>query len=849
MFCTNCGRPVKETASFCTSCGQAIGNQLLNAEDGKGSASSQNETSTTWSPARQQNPEIAVNPTSAPEIQPYPSAYPMEQAQADPVSASSQPYNHQPNPSFSPQPPKQIAKLRGKKRGRGLLIALAVLLILAILVQNFAYPFLLQKVTGGVLSPLAISTVKPDYEADSTVSAAETRSIRSYAAGIKNSFSWQLTGTEKSLFNRLNQKLKEVTVSTGGTEVGLLDAGLVLTAYAANEATENPVATEVSNIASILSLYGYDKLSLALLAAAAEGNPLDPTIVNNMACALRSQGHLEDSLKLLSYAHKLAPADIDILINLGNTNLDMGNVEHANLWFRSVLDFDNDYGPAHEGLMLCYIAEQNYRVAMRHMIKAAKNCYSPSIQKVYDKIRYLEDYEDIRDDVLKGFSMADIAETYQRRRNDGGMDNVDVPVNQLRIPSFPAYPTAEVFMANIKNTNDFAMSLINPGLDQLKELDKMLKSVEGLLNSFQSGGLGGLLKSMKDQGLVDTEQQENSGIEDGNLTLSLSYEREQFTMSLLGDYLDMKVEELTKDMNEAISNTENDPLMDMLERSDREIKSRGDNEQAWLSAMANNWGNSFALSNDTIHANQVNLNQHLDAFYRAVIPAYNNLKPELEEYWLRTGGIVKYVGDEQLFQALCLERKFKTTGTLATFGSLAMIESINVPIAYGGFAVGGDAQPPKEDAPPEKLVMPKDEEKGPEKFVSIGIKDVISIEISDSEVSAEFALLIRAGISHNMQKGTTTLTAGSGASTGALVPGVSGGISECYYWTFKGTSVTDHGYISKRSYGVNAGLGNVGTSYTTTHISKVSNVTHAVEKTVEKAVAGNLGIGSFGLKK
>jgi hypothetical protein len=145
--------------------------------------------------------------------------------------------------------------------------------------------------------------------------------------------------------------------------------------------------------------------------------------------------------------------------------------------------------------------------------------------------------------------------------------------------------------------------------------------------------------------------------------------------------------------------------------------------------------------------------------------------------------------------------------------------------------------------------MPKDEEKGPEKFVSIGIKDVVSIEISDSEVSAEFALLIRAGISHNMQKGTTTLTAGSGASTGSLVPGVSGGVSECYYWTFKGSSVTDHGYISKRSYGINAGLANVGTSYTTTHISKVSNVTHAVEKTVEKAVAGNLGIGSIGLKK
>ncbi len=804
MNCPNCGKNLNSSASFCSGCGQAVG---------------------------QKSSEVTEFPQQSS------SAF-QENAPPTPVQ-----------PQYTSSFPAATGKPPRKKSKKGLLITLVVILVLAILVQNFAYPFLLQRVTGGVVSTLAVKTVKPDQETDGTVSASETRSIHSYASGIKNSYSWQLSGTEKSLFNRLNNKLKNTSTNTGVNEVSLLDVGLVITAYAANNATDNPVATEVANIASILSLYGYDKLSLALLAAAAEGNPLDPTIVNNLACSLRAQGHLEDSLKLLSYAHKLAPADIDILINLGNTNLDMGNVEHANLWFRSVLDFDNDYGPAHEGLMLCYIAEQNYRVAMRHMIKAAKNCYSPSIQKVYDKIRYLDDYEEIRDDVLKGFSMEDIAKTYQRKRKDGGTDNTGASINRLRIPSFPAYPTAEVFMANIKNTMDFANSLISPGLDQLKELESVLKTAEGLINSFQSGGLGGLLENMKDSGLVGTKQQEDTGVEDGDIKLSLSYEREQFTMSLLGDYLDMKVDEYTEDMNKIVYNTENDPLFDMLERSDREIKNRGDNEQAWLSAMANNWGNSFALTNDTIHANQINLNQHLDAFYRAVIPAYNNIKPELEEYWQLTGDIVKYVGDEYQFKALSLERKFKTTGPLATIGSMALIESINVPIAYAGFAVGGDAEPPKEDAPPEKLDMPKDEEKGPEKFVTIGIKDVVSIEISDSEVSAEFALLIRAGISHNMQKGTTTLTAGSGASTGDLVPGVSGGVSECYYWTFKGTNVTDHGYISKRSYGINAGLGNVGSSYTTTHISKVSNVTHAVEKTVEKAVAGNLGIGSFGLKK
>ena len=189
-------------------------------------------------------------------------------------------------PQHTSSSPVTKRKVPRKKSKKGLLIAIARVLILVILVQNFAYPFLLQKVTGGVVSTLAVSTVKPEQEMDETVnpdqetvgtvSAAETRSVRSYAASIKNSYSWQLSGTEKSLFGRLNDKLKSTSQNSGAKEVGLLDVGSVLTAYAANGAAENPVATDVANIASVLSLYGYDKLSRTVCSSC-EGNlPIRP---------------------------------------------------------------------------------------------------------------------------------------------------------------------------------------------------------------------------------------------------------------------------------------------------------------------------------------------------------------------------------------------------------------------------------------------------------------------------------------------------------------------------------------------------------------------------------------------
>lgn len=805
MFCRNCGNMLDENALFCSSCGKPADNNG-NAQNNK-------------------NPEPASTVSSS-------------EAPGDNVA---RPDRMQ---AYQVSQPTAVKKPRRKKNKKVWIIAIAVVLIAAIFTQTMVYPFLIQKVTGGYISTLAIRKAEPGENTDGTVSEKEIKAVRRYASSIKTAYSWQLTGTEKSFYNRLTKKLESVSSRSEESTMGILDLGFVLKSYAENDGTltSEQASSDVSNIAAVLSVYGYDKLALALLASATEENPLDAVIVNNLACALRAEGQLEDAYKLLSYANRLDPANVDVLINLGNTCLDMEDLERANVWFRSVLDIDNDYGPAHEGLMLCYMAEQNYAVAMRHMIKAAKECFSPAIQKAYDKIRYLDNYEDeIRDQVLRGFSMGDIAKTYQRKRGSQAIEGVDEPANKLRVPAFPTYPDALRFMANINYLHEYAMSILTPALEQLEEVGKIIKQAEQLFESFQSGGLGGLLQQFGSSGSANEPEQDS-------LSLPVTCEREIFTITLLGDYLDMKVDEYLDEMNEAMETGYDDPILQIADRTEREFNSRGESQEAWLSAMANNWGNSLTLSNQTIHDNKVSINQHIDAFYRAVIPAYNGIKPELEEYWLRTGGIVKYAGDPQVFDSLSLERRIKVSGTLATFGILAEIEAINVPLMYAGFAVGGDAKPPTPE-PAEKLDMPQDEEKGPKGFVTIGLDNLISIEFTDDEIEFEFNLLIAGGIKHNMKKGTTTLSIGGGLATGSLAPGVTGGASECYYWTFKQSSVTDHGYMSKRFSGINAGFGGYGTSYTEKTITKVSNVTNAVDRTVEKAVAAELGVGSAGYKR
>lgn len=735
-----------------------------------------------------------------------------------------------------------------KKRKKTFLITLTSILVLVFIVQTFVYPFLIQKASFGHISILAIKKLEPGEDVKE-VSEAEIKKVQKYAAHIKNSYSWQLRGLEKSFFNRLDQMLKDASPENEESTFGFLDFGFVVTAYAEdiNTLSKEQISSDMASMAAILQQFGYEKLSLALLAAAAEGNPIDPVVINNLACALRGYGEKQDAYKLLSFAYKLDPSNIDVLINLGHTSLDMEDLNRASAWFSEALSIDDEAGLAHEGLMLCYMAEENYPVAMRHMIKAAKQCFTPAIQKTYDKLKYLKNYNDIRDQVLKGFTLAEIAETYERPGRVEVNEGIDVPEVQLRIPKFPVYADAKTFINNVDAMHDFAMSILEPGIGQFNEYLEIAKSGE-ILESMQENGVKGILEALG-IGISESSPQQTASMDGDTLSLPVTNEREAFTVHLMGDYIDMKIDEYTSEMLNGYEKKAYDPILAIHERNQREIKSRGFNAEVWLREMANSFGNSGSLSNPTIRDNQTSINQHLEAFYQAVLPAYNGLKPELEEYWLRTGGVIKYVSDDKIFESLEKERKFKVSGSLAIFGMMAETEVINVPLLYAGAATGGNAEQQFQEQAPELFEMPQEGQKGPEFFISLGIKDVFSIEMTNNEVSAEFTLLISAGIKHNFNERTTTLTVGGGLDSGSFIPVFSGGITEGRYYTFKNGKLTDHGHINKKTTSVNAGVFNIGSRHAVTITTKVSCVTSTVERNIERMVAGNFLAGSIGAKR
>ena len=79
------------------------------------------------------------------------------------------------------------------------MITLSVLLALVLLIQLFAWPFMVQRLSFQKLSPLRISKAVPGNAAGD-VSDLSISTVRQYAAGISRAWGWQLTGHEKALY-------------------------------------------------------------------------------------------------------------------------------------------------------------------------------------------------------------------------------------------------------------------------------------------------------------------------------------------------------------------------------------------------------------------------------------------------------------------------------------------------------------------------------------------------------------------------------------------------------------------------------------------------------------------------
>ena len=221
-------------------------------------------------------------------------------------------------------------------------------------------------------------------------------------------------------------------------------------------------------------------LKTAGLAVSAYPHPL---LLNNYAAMLRGVSAM-DSLFFFFAAEALEPRNPVILANIAMAFLDVNDFGAARNYATQALAENPEFGPAFQVLTICHLKDGNSVLAAETLMKSARDCFDDLSVRLFED--YLQEVGEL--DVTQGEEyplpedqleiLYEIARKYgdPERHNPG----VDVPDAQIRIAPFPDFGSAD----NSLNSMDFLLG------DAERRANRLMK-LSGDITRLEKAVLGG----------------------------------------------------------------------------------------------------------------------------------------------------------------------------------------------------------------------------------------------------------------------------------------------------------------------------------------------------------------------
>jgi tetratricopeptide (TPR) repeat protein len=372
--------------------------------------------------------------------------------------------------------------------------------------------------------------------------------------------------------------------------------------------------------------------------------PEHPIVLNNAASVLFDSGKTDTAIALFMEAIKGSPQNPVFLINLANAYIQKGDFASAEKYARQSLSADPDYSAAYQVLTTCHLEKGHDMLAAETMVKSTKNCFNDvSISQFTSFLQEVESLEAEDEFPLKE---AFIDELYEIARQDAeyAYEYIDTPEGQIKLQPFPAIGTLDAFIAK---SDSFVKQ---EDLMWAKAEEATLRFVDAELVTGVDRYINGKVRKLEGEYPVR-----------GSL-------RQIFAFKVLSSFYKHKYKQAYSEFKKSYDVVYNDYL-----------KVRED-----IGTIMANQANATddALASLNIYSGGleqvVKLNDdHFQKIYNTRRDYYNEVKQITEEYWLRSGGMLKYITDDICFQYFLAERDFiiyhQLTGALAGMGALSWI--------------------------------------------------------------------------------------------------------------------------------------------------------------------------------
>ena len=389
-----------------------------------------------------------------------------------------------------------------------------------------------------------------------------------------------------------------------------------------------------------------------------------PLLLNNYG-AMLTEVSPEDGLYLLLHALEYEPTNPVILTNIANMYIQLDDFGQAEKYANEALISTPDFGAAYQVLTTCHLKNGNSILASETMVKSAKHCFNELT--IYHFENFIDAVDEQLDPKVDEYPLKEefINDLYIIAKEN--VDTIDVssvvdtPEAQLTLNSLPNIGSAddlrhylEYFDTEHDKTWSSYLHYEDEYLDFKSILDE--EEAEEEQRTQDSDGLAfHIEKNLRQRYAFEVLSSFYLyKIEKERLNLEDEFETMRSDMELANDDIIKNYQELQKVDEDHIESL-NEDLMRAYESMNM-----GEIEQITNQLMAEGQGIAIKAAELEVEKEKDILNNELDYVQKMKDKAFSyyiNTKQTLEEYWLKSGGLLKYVTNESVFNVLDAQRR------------------------------------------------------------------------------------------------------------------------------------------------------------------------------------------------
>jgi len=420
----------------------------------------------------------------------------------------------------------------------------------------------------------------------------------------------------------------------GGPTVG--DAPLPPAAEGYNAGDEQEKARWALCLAdsmAVASFYDIADAGMIRAAGLAVSTYPHPLLLNNYAGMVREVSP-DDALFFYFSALALEPRNPVILTNIAMSFLDREDFGAARNYATQALSENPEFGPAFQVLTICHLRDGNSVLAAETLMKSARDCFDDLSIRLFDD--YLREVGDLDVTIEEEYPLPEeqleilyeIAKKYgDPERENGG---ADTPGSQIRINPFPVFGSADHYL----NSEDFLLEEAERRRVRLWKIYTELPRLEDAV--FWKRGSRGALPVMKNM-------------------------RQYYAYLVLESYYRFKMEKLNWKLQEE------DPTDDLVEEYVQAYMNRcipfRKQEQDLGMAFAHQprrtpqetaewYRKGIRFYSACLDHQKILLDitrRYTVEYLKIPKRKYDERKTMVEEFWLKAGGLMKYMTDGNVY--------------------------------------------------------------------------------------------------------------------------------------------------------------------------------------------------------